>query len=53
MFNEKNNANNSDKKYFVCFERHLEAGLELLEVPDGHHDFVQTLLNLWQAVRGF
>ena len=28
------------------FSRYLEAGLELLEVPDGHHNFVQALLNL-------
>ena len=37
---------NSHLQQNILFTRYLEAGLELLEVPDGHHNFVQALLNL-------
>ena len=37
----------------MFFTIYLKAGLELLEVPDGHHNFVQALLNLCQGVTRF
>ena len=44
---------NPDERYQPQITRYLEAGLELLEVPDGHHNFVQALLNLYQGVTRF
>ena len=38
--------------YYQSCPTHLEAGLEFLQVPDGDHHLVQTLLDLGEGGMG-